>query len=142
MKYLCLCYYDIDTCANLTPEEAQKIGPACKPHDEILKATGRLLVNASLSAPETWSYFVPKAGQPRYVSGRYLPSPHQAGAFFIVDAETEEAALQVASKHAAANYGENLGFAVEVRACDSYDAYTVADSRQSSESSSGAHNED
>jgi len=26
MKYLCLCYYDIDTAANLSPEEAAKIG--------------------------------------------------------------------------------------------------------------------
>lgn len=126
MKYLCLFYYDIDVGANLTPEEAEKIGPACKPHDEILKTTSKLLVNASLSAPETWSYFVPKAGKPQHVPGRYQATPHQAGAFFIVDAATEEEALWVASKHAAANYGEHLGFAVEVRACDSYDAYEVA----------------
>ena len=125
MKYLCLCYYDIDTAANLAPEEAAKIGPACQPHDEILKATGKLLVHASLAAPETWSYFVPKNGKPQHVQGRYLATPHQAGAFFIIDAATEEEALRVASKHAAANYGENLGFAVEVRACDSYDAYEV-----------------
>lgn len=59
------------------------------------------------------------------MQGRYLATPHQAGAFFIINAATEEEALRVASKHAAANYGENLGFAVEVRACDSYDAYEV-----------------
>ncbi len=32
-----------------------------------------------------------------------------------------DGAMQVASKHAAANYGEHVGFAVEVRACEQFE---------------------
>ena len=121
MKYLCLCYYDTEAFANLSPEKAQEIGPACRPHDAILMATGKLLVNASLANPETWSYFVPRNGKPHRVQGPYTQSKDQVGAFFILKADTEEEAWEVASKHAAANNGEHLGFSVELRACTSYD---------------------
>lgn len=124
MKYLCLCYYDVDIVSNLSPEEGAKIGPACQPYDGLLQATGKLVVHASLSHPDSWSYFVPQDGKPHHVQGRYLPGPQQAGAFFIIEAESEEEALQAAANHAAANYGEKLGFAVEVRACESYDTFT------------------
>ena len=46
---------------------------------------------------------------------------NKPGAFFIVEANNIDEATLVASKHAAANYGEHLGFAVEVRACESFD---------------------
>lgn len=124
MKYLCLCYYDVDITSRLSPEEGAKIGPACHPYDALLQATGKVVVSASLSAPESWSYWVPKNGKPHHAKGRYLPGSQQAGAFFILEAESEEEALRAASNHAAANYGEHLGFAVEVRACESYDTFT------------------
>jgi hypothetical protein len=38
----------------------------------------------------------------------------------VVDAATDDEARKVASLHAAANIGEQLGFAVEVRRCDTY----------------------
>jgi len=123
MKYLCLCYYDTNTFAGLSPSELEAIGPACQPHDAALKATGKMIVQGSLSLPDTWSHFVPKQGKPVLAQGPYLKSNHQAGAFFVIEAETAEVAQQVASKHAAANYGEHLGFAVEVRACEMFETY-------------------
>jgi hypothetical protein len=123
MKYLCLCYYDTEVFANLRPSEAQAIGPACQPHDAALKATGKLVVQGSLSLPETWSHFVPKGGKPHLAQGPYLKGHQQAGAFFIVEVETAKEAQQVAAKHAAANYGEHLGFAVEVRECELFETY-------------------
>ena len=44
-----------------------------------------------------------------------------AGAFIIIEADTIDEATAVASKHAAANYGEHIGMAVEVRQCESFD---------------------
>jgi len=124
MKYLCLCYYDTDALSRLSPEEAAKIGPACRPHDANLKATGKLVVQGSLSDPDKWSHFVPRNGKPHRADGPYTKSSSQAGAFFIVDADTPEEARHVASKHAAANFGEHLGFAVEVRGCEMYEKYS------------------
>ncbi|HVK56729.1 MAG TPA: YciI family protein [Burkholderiales bacterium] len=123
MKYLCLCYYDTDAFADLDPIEAQAIGPACRPHDAALKATGKLIVQGSLCLPDAWMHFVPNNGKPTLTHGPYRKGGSQAGAFFIIEAETIEEAQQVASKHAAANYGEHLGFAVEVRACEMYETY-------------------
>ena len=51
--------------------------------------------------------------------GRLLPP----GAFLLIDADTLEEALAVASKHAAANFGEHLSFAVELRACDTFESF-------------------
>jgi hypothetical protein len=121
MKFLCLCYYDTAAFARMSPEEAAKIGPACKPHDARLKATGKVVVTASLAFPERWTTFVPRNGKPQQRPGAYTDSTCQAGAFFIVEAKDVEEAREVASKHAAANFGEALGFAVEVRPCETYE---------------------
>jgi hypothetical protein len=57
-------------------------------------------------------------------SGPYIRSSQQAGAFFIIEATDAEEARRVASKHPAANFGEELGFAVEVRPCERYEKYS------------------
>ena len=123
MKFLCLCYYDTAAFARATPEELAKIEPACKPHDARLKATGKVPVIGSLGFPEKWSTLVPKNGKPVHASGPYTQSTKQAGAFFIVEAQDVEEANEVAARHPAANFGEKLGFAVEVRPCERYEEY-------------------
>jgi hypothetical protein len=120
MKFLCLCYYDTAALAKLSPAEAAKIPPACKPHDERLKATGKVPIIGSLAFPEKWITFVPKDGKPHEIPGPYTSGTKQAGAFFIVEAKDMEEARQVACKHPAANFGEHLGFAVEVRPSELY----------------------
>jgi hypothetical protein len=120
MKFLCLCYYDTAALARMSAEQAAKIEPACKPHDARLKATGKVAVIGSLAFPEKWSSFVPRNGRPEHRPGAYTDDTRQAGAFFIVEAKDMEEAKQVASKHPAANFGEELGFAVEVRPCETY----------------------
>lgn len=122
MHYLCLCYYDVDALAGLSAEDAAAIDPACAPHDAALKATGKLLAEGSLVAPQDWFHFIPRDGKPERFDGPYLPGAQQAGAFFVIEAATALEAEQVASKHAAANFGDFLGFAVEVRACDLFAA--------------------
>ena len=121
MKFLCLCYYDTAAFAKLTQAEMAKIPPACKPHDERLKATGKVSMIGSLAEPSAWSTFVPKDGKPHHVAGPCTSGTKQAGAFFIVEASDMAQAREVASKHPAANFGEHLGFAVEVRPCDRYE---------------------
>ena len=121
MKFLCLCYYDTAAFAKLNPAEMAKIAPACKPHDERLKATGKVPIIGSFSFPEQWNTFVAKNGRPEHSPGPYTSSTKQAGAFFIVDARDMDEAKEVASKHPAANFGDELGFAVEVRPCELYE---------------------
>ena len=123
MKFLCLCYYASDAFARLSPSEAQAVGPACEPHNRALRATGKVSIQGSLSSPDTWVHFIPKEGRPVEQAGPYLKGNRYSGAFFVVDAETMDEAKSVASKHAAANFGEHLGFAVEVRRRETYETY-------------------
>lgn len=48
MKFLCLCYYDVEQFRALPASRTEEIGVACAPHDKALQATGKLLVQASL----------------------------------------------------------------------------------------------
>lgn len=118
MHFLCLCYYDAERFAALSPAQLEAIGPACRPHDAALRATGKLRVQGSLALPEAWRTVRPRGGGPSIAHGPHTRSALQAGAFFIVEAHDMDEALSVATKHAAAHVGEDLGFAVEVRACD------------------------
>ena len=75
--------------------------------------------------PDSWVHFIPKQGKPSLKKGPYLEGSKQVGAFFIIEAQSADEAQDVASKHAAANYGEHIGFAVEVRGCEIFDQYDV-----------------
>ena len=46
MKYLCLCYYDPDALAALTPAQQAEIGAACGPHDSLCAQPASLLLKA------------------------------------------------------------------------------------------------
>jgi len=118
MIYLCLCWYDVDAFRALSPEEAAKIGPACAPHDAALNATGQVRATGSLAMPDAWVHFVPRNGAPELHPGPFIDGPRQAGAFLLVEADSDEEAQRVASKHATANFGEHLGFAIDVRRCE------------------------
>lgn len=121
MKYLCLCYYDMDAFARLSPSDHPSIGAACAPHDERLNATGKVLFVASLADADTWFHLVPTDGSPKYGAGPYQSIKDQAGALFVIEAESAEEAKEVASKHPAANVFGDLGFAVEVRPIEMWD---------------------
>lgn len=121
MKYLCFCYYDTEKFGALSQSELEAIGLKCQPHDAALRATGKVVAQGSLSLPQSWKYARPKDEQPVITDGPYTDTTQHVGAFFIVEARDMDEAMQVASKHAAANFGEHVGFAVEVRACDTFE---------------------
>ena len=118
MHYLCLCYYDSERFAALSPAQQEALGPSCRPHDAALRATGKLRVLGSLALPEAWRTVRPRGGGPSIAAGPHTRASQQAGAFFIVEAHDMDEALAVAACHPAAHLGEDLGFAVEVRPCE------------------------
>lgn len=120
MMFLCLCWFDVEAFETMSTEEGAALGPACAPHDAALRATGSVTALGSLAMPADAVHFVPTDGAPERRAGAYLEGRHQPGAFFLVEADSVEVAVQVASKHPAANIGGRLGFAVEVRACEMF----------------------
>lgn len=121
MKYLCCLYYDTRKFAALSPAQLKAIGPKCAPHDAALRATGKVRVQASLALPKTWKTLRPKKGKPVLSDGPHLKMDQHIGAFLIVEAKGMAEAVRVASKHAAANVGGNMGWAVEVSPCESFE---------------------
>ena len=119
MKYLCLGYYDADRFDGLSPAEQQALGDECRPHDEALRASGRLVAVASLEH-RTSAVLRPGKGRTSIIDGPFTESKELVGSFFIIEAGDLDDAIRVASLHPAANVREDLGFAIEVRPIETY----------------------
>ncbi len=112
MKYLCLGYYHPDAFDLLSDEEKQAVARECRPHDEALHASGRLVAVASLADPDTAVSLRPGMDA---TDGPYTEAREVVGSFFIVEADDLAEAARIAALHPAARWGEHLGFGVEVR---------------------------
>ncbi len=121
MKYLCLCYYNTKTYAELTPVQIEAIGPECKPHDAALTASGKKILVGSISDPTTWKCIRPVDGKPSVSNGSFRQSDEQAGAFFIIEAESLDDAVEIASLHPSAHLGKFFGGGIEVSLCEHYE---------------------
>ena len=133
MKYLCLGYYDEKKFDALGPAAEQALTSQCRTHDAALRATGRLLAVASLAAPKLSRSIRPRNGKPFVTDGPYAETKEQIGAFFIVEADDLNEATRVASRHPAALLGEQVGWGVEVRPIDYWDAPLLAETRNTSD---------
>jgi hypothetical protein len=115
MKYLCLAYYDEQKFDALSKEEFNALVSRCPKHDEELRRTGQLVLQASLDAPKTATTIRPKNGKPLVTDGPYTETKEQIGGFFMIEARDLNEAISIASKHPAAHLGEQVGWAVEIR---------------------------
>jgi hypothetical protein len=115
MQFLCLGYYDEKKFEALKKEQLSEIVSQCKVYDEELYRGGKVTLVASLSATKVSKAIRPKNGKPFVTDGPYAETKEQLGSFFIIEAESLEEATAEASKHPAANLGEQLGWGIEVR---------------------------
>ena len=115
MKFLCLAYYDPAATAALPEEMLASIVRQCSPLDEALRATGRLVVQASLGEPGSTRVIKTRRSRKLHVTdGPFTESKELVGGFFIIEAADMDDAVRVASLHPAAQLGEAAGWAVEV----------------------------
>lgn len=119
MKYLCLGYYDPAKFDTLSETEGAAIAKECQRYDEDLHKSGHLVSVASL-AHRTAATLRPKNGRPAVTDGPFTEAKEAVGAFFIIEAKDMDEAIRVAGLHPAANWGEHLGFAVEVRPIETF----------------------
>ena len=120
MKYLGLAYYTPEKFAALAPEDVKALVSQCPALDDRMRATGKMIVSASLSDLERWKTLRPSAGNTRVTDGPYTESKEVVGGLFIIEADSEEEALRIASMHPAAQIGEEGGWAVELIPLDFY----------------------
>lgn len=87
-----------------------------------LRATGKVFLQGSHVLPQEWRTLRPVNRNPVVTDGPFSRANHQAGAFFFVETNDIDEATSAASKHAAANYAEHVGFAVEVRPRETFES--------------------
>jgi hypothetical protein len=125
MRYLCLCYYDQKKSDALSKSDMETIGVAWRPHDEALRKSGRLILVGSLALPPSSRTVRSADGRPSITDGPYAETDEPLGAFFMIEAEDMDDAVQVASKHPGAHLGRYFGGGIELRPIDMLDQPTV-----------------
>ncbi|MGH8081340.1 MAG: YciI family protein [Lysobacter sp.] len=120
MKFLCLCHYDQAKFAACTPEDFQAVGAICAPRDQALYASGRVDLVGSMAAPDAYAVIRPGDDGPSVSRGPYATTPEPWGAFFIVDADNIEQAIEIAQLHPGAHLGRYFAGGIEVRPCEHY----------------------
>jgi hypothetical protein len=135
MKFICLCYYDPKIANALSPDEMEALSAACKPHYEAWEKTGKLAELGGLSDPQAWKSIRPTDtpdnahSQPIVADGPYLSCSERVGAFFFVEAQDINEAVEIAAKHPSAHTGRFLGGGIEVCVCESFQAQASAHER-------------
>lgn len=127
MKFLCLCYYNVKQAESLTPDALAALSQACEPHYAAWQQTGKLVNFGAVSEPKQWKRIRPTDSEhgpgspPLIQDGAYLATPEQIGAFFIVEANDIDEAVEIAAKHPDAHVGRFLGGGIQVCPCEAYE---------------------
>ncbi|MFP8778526.1 YciI family protein [Hydrogenophaga sp. RWCD_12] len=114
MQYLGLAYYTPERFAALAPDDVKELVKQCPALDEKMRATGKVLVSASLGDLDRWRTLRPRSGKTLVSDGPYAETKEVVGGLFIIEADNPEEALGIASMHPAATLGEEGGWAVEL----------------------------
>lgn len=120
MQYLGLAYFTPEQFAEMPPDDVKALVSQCPALDEQMRATGKVLVSASLGDLEHWRTLRPRAGQTRITDGPYTEAKEVVGGLFIIEADSHDEALRIAAMHPAAKIGEEGGWAVELIPLDFY----------------------
>ena len=120
MKYLGLAYFTPEKFAAMAPDDVKKLVGQCPAMDEQVRATGKVLVSASLGDLDSWMTLRPRSGKTHVSDGPYTESKEVVGGLFIIEADSRDEALRIASLHPAATLGEEGGWAVELIPMDFY----------------------
>ena len=120
MKYLGLAYFTPEKFAAMSPGDVEALVSQCPALDEKMRATGKVRVAASLGDLDGWKTLRPHDGKTLVSDGPYTESKEVVGGLFIIDADSPEEAVRIASMHPAATLGEAGGWVVELIPMDFY----------------------
>ena len=118
MKFLCLCHYDLEAFGKLGPADFEEIGRICAPRDEELKASGKVSLIGSLGMPDSYRAIRTGAQGVTVADEPYEATNEPFGAFFIVEAESIDKAVEIARLHPGTHLGHIMKGGIEVRPID------------------------
>lgn len=120
MKYLGLAYFTPEKFDAMAPDDLKALVSQCPALDKKMQATGKVLVSASLGDLDRWTTLRPDNGKTQVTDGPYTESKEVVGGLFVIEADSRDEALRIASMHPAATLGEAGGWAVELIPLDFY----------------------
>lgn len=120
MKYLGLAYFTPEKFAAMAPDDVKALVSQCPALDEKMRVTGKVLVSASLGDLDRWRTLRTRGGKAQVNDGPYTESKEVVGGLFIIEADSQDEALRIASMHPAAMLGEQGEWAVELIPLDFY----------------------
>jgi hypothetical protein len=115
MKFLCLGYLNEKEFDALGPAKQAEAMRDCPEHCRNMRATGKVIAEAGLLASGEACTIRARNRKPSVTDGPFVDTKEQLGGFFIVEAANIDEAVEVASKHPAAQLGEEYGWGIEVR---------------------------
>ena len=120
MKYVGLAYFTPEKFAAMAPDDVKALVSQCPALDEKMRATGKMLVYASLGDLEGWRTLRSRGGKTQITDGPYTESKEVVGGLFLIEADSLDEALRIAAMHPAAQLGEAGEWAVELIPLDFY----------------------
>jgi hypothetical protein len=115
MKFLCLGYLDEEAFSTVPEEERNALLKVCLEQCIPFRATGKVREEEMVLASSHAKSIRPKNGRPVVTDGPFIETKEQIGAFFIIEADSIEEAIEVVSLHPGALMGEQHGFGIEIR---------------------------
>jgi hypothetical protein len=115
MKYLLLAYGDEKKWDALSEREQAAVGAECRPYDDELRKSGRVVAMGSLAPTRLTTTIRTRNGRLLTTDGPFVETREQLGGFLIIEARDLNEAIRVASRHPAAFLNERLGWVVELR---------------------------
>ena len=115
MKFLCLGYLDVNVFDNVPEEEKNAVLAKCFAQCKPFRETGKVVAEEGLEGIGNAKSIRPRNGRPVVTDGPFVETKEQLGSYFIVEAASIDEAVEVASLHPAAIFGEQYGFGIEVR---------------------------
>ena len=115
MKFLCLGYLNMEQ-FDAAPESVKsEILAKCFAQVKPFRATGKVVEEEGLQHISTSQCIRTRASKKMVTDGPFIETKEQLGSFFVIEADSMEEAIEVASLHPGAMFGEEYGFGIEVR---------------------------
>lgn len=111
MRYVCLVYVDPALIDAATPEELAAMDGDNQRANAELSAAGQLILDLALKGPETARIVRSRGGKVSATDGPYVEAKEHLGGFFVIEAASFDAAVEIARREPMARYGS-----IEVRA--------------------------
>jgi hypothetical protein len=110
MKFLCLAYEEEQKLNKLSEDEWHVLRQQTLDYVSALRTSGRLLDTRPLRSATTASTLRVRDGKLQVTDGPFAETKEQIGGFFLIEANDQEEAIQIAAKWPSARIGS-----IEVR---------------------------